>query len=99
LVCRETPRRSSRRRDDGVESGGNDGRFIADCPRLLHVQKTPVRRSHERTSETFNEGVMERLTMAVGRTAGERYAKEALTTLGMREVSTPDDLLAFANYL
>lgn len=49
--------------------------------------------------KTLTEGVMERLTKAVGRTAGERYAKEALATLGMRELSTADDLLAFANYL
>jgi len=49
--------------------------------------------------KAFNDGAMERLMKAVGRAAGERYAKEALATLGVRELSTPDELLAFANYL
>jgi hypothetical protein len=48
---------------------------------------------------TLTAGALERLTKAVGRAAAERYAKEALGRLGVRELSTPDDLLEFANYL
>lgn len=44
-------------------------------------------------------GALERLSKAVGRAAGERYAKEALARLGVRELRTPDELLGFANYL
>ena len=48
---------------------------------------------------TMTAGVIERLMKAVGRSAGERHAREALANIGLREIRTPDELLAFANYL
>ena len=50
-------------------------------------------------AQTLTSSALERLCRAVGKDWGEKYAREALHQLGLRELSTPDDLLRFANYL
>jgi hypothetical protein len=47
----------------------------------------------------MTEMALERLKRAVGDEAAHRYAQEAMAEAGLREITTPDELLAFANRL
>jgi hypothetical protein len=42
---------------------------------------------------------VERLARALGKEQGETVTRQALTMLGMDELTTPDDLLRFAKHL
>jgi hypothetical protein len=47
----------------------------------------------------MTKGVKDRLTKALGPTVAGQLTRDGLSKLGLVELSTPDELLGFANFL
>ncbi len=54
---------------------------------------------HSENMNTLTSSAFTRLCKALGKEQGMRHAQLTLSRMGIHELSTPQDLLVFANYL